>query len=78
MCDTLALYTRHPAAAEVWQYVQFSVAVCYNPPDRGQYAEELSVYDWSDDLWLATTPGWVRLREMEGSRTPSCSTRQSL
>lgn len=53
-------------AVEVWQHVHFSVTAYYQQPDGSQYAQELAVNNGGDDFWLAATPEWVRVYQIEG------------
>ena len=52
-------------AVEVWQHVHFSVTAYYQEPDGSQFAEQLAVNN-GDDFWLAATPEWVRVYQIEG------------
>jgi hypothetical protein len=53
-------------AVEVWQHVHFSVTAYYQEPDGSQFAQQLAVNNAVDDFWLAATPEWVRVYQIEG------------
>jgi hypothetical protein len=52
-------------AVEVWQHVHVSVTAYYQEPDGSQFAVPLGV-SGGDDFWLAATPEWVRVYQIEG------------
>ena len=53
-------------AVEAWQHVHFSVIAYYQEPDGTQFAVPLPVNNGRDDFWLAATPEWVRVYQIEG------------
>src|SRR5580700_521613 len=53
-------------AVEAWEHVHFSVTAYYQEPDGTQFAVPLPVNNGSDDFWLAATPEWVRVYQIEG------------
>ncbi len=52
-------------AVEVWHHVHFSVTAYYEQPDGTQVAAPLASTG-SSDFWLAATPEWVRVYQIEG------------
>jgi hypothetical protein len=53
-------------AVEAWEHVHFSVTAYYQEPDGTQFAVPLPVNNGADDFWLAATPEWVRVYQIEG------------
>jgi len=53
-------------AVEAWEHVHFSVIAYYQEPDGTQFAVPLPVNNGADDFWLAATPEWVRVYQIEG------------
>jgi len=53
-------------AVEAWQHVHFSVTAYYQEPDGSQFAQEIPVNTGADDFWVAATPEWVRVNQIEG------------
>ena len=53
-------------AVEAWEHVHFSVTGYYQEPDGTQFAVPLPVNNGADDFWLAATPEWVRVYQIEG------------
>jgi hypothetical protein len=53
-------------AVEAWEHVHFSVTAYYQEPDGTQFAVPFPVNNGGDDFWLAATPEWVRVYQIEG------------
>jgi hypothetical protein len=52
-------------AVEVWQHVHFSATAYFTQTDGSQHAVPLPV-DVGNDAWIAGTPEWIRVNQIEG------------